>query len=103
MKKSDILVAKLLETEPFNVREYFLAGVDQKNQKKEQETLKRFKQGVRAYIKWLNPPEEGFGGVSSEDLVDLRKAKTFEEVQAVLVQWEGEPTFMEMVQRGYFV
>jgi len=70
---------------------------------KEQEVLEKFKRSVRAYIKWANPRDEQFWGVDAEDLRALRRAKTFEEAQAILAKWESEPSFLSMIQQGYFV
>lgn len=72
---------------------------------KNAEVLKTFKRQVIGYIKWTHAADVDNGiptGYEPEDLVRVRKAKTFEEVEAILAQFEGEPSFLYMIRAGYF-
>lgn len=103
MKAKDIVEALLDPDDPAMNVERYAQAMGMQQAAKERDVLEKFKRSVRAYIKWANPREEGFWGVPQEDLVALRRAKTFEEAQAILAKWESEPSFLSMIRQGYFV
>ena len=71
----------------------------------EQEILHRFKRGAVAYIRWIDPPDpdSGYAGFDVEDILRLRRAKTFQEAEAVLAAYDSDPSFLSMIAQGYFV
>lgn len=101
------IVNSLLEDESADAPslnfERFAKAIGAEADATEREILVRFKRAVRGYIKWVNPRGEGFYGVPPEDLAALKKAQTFAEAEAILRQYESEPSFLYMVRSGYFV
>jgi len=83
--------------------ERFIAAIGAENDAKDKQVLARFKRAVRGYIIWAHAGDEQGAAYDAADLARLRKAKTFEEAQAILAQYETTPTFMSMVSQGYFV
>ena len=84
--------------------ERFAAAIGAENAANDKATLTRFKRAVRGYIKWAHEgDEQGVGYDDDEDLVLLKKAKTFAEAEAILAKYESEPSFLYMVRSGYFV
>lgn len=71
----------------------------------DQEILYRFKRSAVAYIRWIDPPdpESGYAGFDLEDIRRLRRAKTFQEAEAVLAAYDCDPSFVSMIAQGYFV
>lgn len=68
-----------------------------------------FKRQAIGYIKWTNAedPDAGFAGWRNSPttlaaIKAIRKAKTLDDAIAAFVPWDTEPTFLEMVMRGYF-
>jgi hypothetical protein len=83
--------------------ERFAAAIGAENAAQEASVLARFKRAVRGYIIWAHAGDEQGAGYDQADLARLRKAKTFEEAEAVLAQYETQPSFLSMVSQGYFV
>jgi len=83
--------------------ERFAAAIGAENAAQEASVLARFKRAVRGYIIWAHAGDEQGAGYDQADLARLRKAKTFEEAQAILAQYETQPSFLSMVSQGYFV
>lgn len=104
--KAKVIVAALLEAvdpdDPALNVERYAQAMGMERAAKDRDVLEKFKRSARAYIKWANPRDEQFSGVDEEDLRALRKAKTFEEAQAILAKWETEPSFLSMIEQGYF-
>ena len=82
--------------------ERYAQDVAAKQEWREGQTIEQFKRGVKAYIKWAHTDEEQGVLYDPADLRKITRAKTFEEVQAILQQYETEPTFLTMVAMGYF-
>lgn len=101
------IVNSLLEDESADAPEVnierFAKAIGAEAEATEREVLVRFKRAVRGYIKWCHAGDEQGQGYDDADLVTLRKAKTFAEAEAILRQYESEPSFLYMVRSGYFV
>jgi hypothetical protein len=71
----------------------------------EQEILDRFKRSAIAYIRWIDAPDPDGGnpGFDVEDIRRLGRARTFQEVEAVLAAYDSDPSFLSMIVQGYFV
>ena len=79
------------------------AIIGAENEKNEKKVLTRFKRAVRGYIKWAHTGDEQGVSYDEADLALLKQAQTFAEAEAILAQYESEPSFMYMVRSGYFV
>ena len=104
--KANAIVNRLLETDPDDPMlnfERFAKAIGAEADATEREILVRFKRAVRGYIKWCHTDDEQGKLYDDADLVALRKAKTFAEAEAILRQYESEPSFLYMVRSGYFV
>lgn len=66
------------------------------------ETLQIFKRQAKGFIKWSCDSDEQTVGTHKEDCRKVTKAKTFEEAQKVLAEYDFNGTFMYMVRQGYF-
>jgi hypothetical protein len=68
------------------------------------ELLARFKRQVAAYIKWVDAPDGDAGYMPDHraDFRRLRRATTFEQVQEILAKYDTTPSFLSMIQQGYF-
>lgn len=102
------IVDKLLEAgadpdSPEMNMDRFMQAIGAEREAGEQAALLRFKRAVRGYIKWAHTDEEQGEMFDPDDLLRLRRAKTFEEAAAILAQYETQPSFMYMVSQGYFV
>ena len=91
------------EDEPSANFTRFSAIIGAENEKNEKKVLTRFKRAVRGYIKWAHEGDEQGASYDEEDLALLKQAQTFAEAEAILAQYESEPSFMYMVRSGYFV
>lgn len=109
MSRATAIVQKLLEAEgevpsadEFDAKAYFMSMAQPGD---EPEVLNRFKNAIRLYIKWIDKPqpEHGYLANHGPHLRALRKAKTFDEAEAILALYDGEPSFLYMVGQGYFV
>lgn len=83
--------------------ERFMKIIGDENAKTEKQVLARFKRAVRGYIKWAHTDDEQGRLYDDDDLVLLKKVKTFAEAEKILAQYESEPSFLYMVRSGYFV
>ena len=99
----EIVEALLDPDDPSENIERFAKVIGAENAAKDKTVLTRFKRAVRGYIKWAHTDEEQGKLYDDADLAALRKAQTFAEAEAILAQYESEPSFMYMVRSGYFV
>jgi hypothetical protein len=69
------------------------------------QAVPRFKAAVRRYIKWAHSdPDIGQIDYDPADLLALRRAKTFAEVEAILAKYDSpDVSFLRMISQGYFV
>ena len=81
----------------------YVAAMGLENYRQSQETLGRFKRSAALYIKWAHAGDEQGAGYDPADLRRLARAKTFEEAEAILAEYETDPSFLSMVSQGYFV
>lgn len=74
---------------------------------REESSLKRFKDAVYEYVKWMNTPDEFNRGMSPAELSAIRKslkrAKSFREVEQILRPLDDDPSFLSMIKSGFFV
>ena len=100
-----VLVENLLNPndEPSSNFERFVTAIDADNTKTERQILGTFKRAIRGYIRWVHTDEDEGKAYDEADLVRLRKAKTFQEAEAILAQYESQPSFLYMIRSGYFV
>ena len=96
------LFVRQREDAPSKNMERFVEIVGRENAKTKAQVLQRFKRAARAYIKWAHSGDEQGSGYDEDDLLKLKRAKTFEEAEAILGQYETEPSFLSMVAQGYF-
>lgn len=97
------MFVKQREDAPSENVERFSKIIGAENAKTEKQVLSRFKRAVRGYIKWAHEDEEQGILYDEDDLVALKKAKTFAEAEAILAKYESEPSFIYMVRSGYFI
>lgn len=103
--KAETVVNRLLEADPDDpqrVLAQYMQLVGQQQAAKAADVLQQFKRSVIAYIKWAHAGDEQGAGYDPDDLRRLRKAKTFAEAEAILAQYETEPSFLSMLGQGYF-
>lgn len=113
MDKSDRIVRRLLEADEGDFEALWREAVDQTAAERvlsDDQLLERLKEGVLAYIEWVNAPadpDEPGDGLTEEQLaqlrLDMQQASSFNDVQQILTQHETEPTFLSMVQSGFFL
>jgi hypothetical protein len=98
MKAREIIEAETPKS-VFKAFSQFNAG------RNEQEVLERFKRSAVAYIQWIDPPDPDRGnpGFNVEDIWRLKRAKTFQEAEAVLAAYDSDPSFLSMIAQGYFM
>jgi len=104
---ANVIVNTLLETyDPDSVSDNiqrFIGIIGDEQAKTNKQVLTRFKRAVRGYIKWAHEDEEQGKLYDEADLLLLKHAQTFAEAEAILAQYESEPSFLYMVRSGYFV
>ena len=81
--------------------ERFAQAIGMQYDEHDKQVLRRFKQAVKGYIRWVN--DDTGQTTDPADLKQLNQAKTFAEAEAILAKYSGEPTFLYMVRSGYFV
>jgi len=104
---ANVIVNTLLETyDPDSVSDNiqrFIGIIGDEQAKTNKQVLTRFKRAVRGYIMWAHEDEEQGKFYDEADLLLLKHAQTFAEAEAILAQYESEPSFLYMVRSGYFV
>jgi hypothetical protein len=69
----------------------------------EKSVLLKFKSQVKGFIKWqAKQMDDCIYPDTKAEMKQITAAKTFEDVEKVLKQWDGDGLFMSMVQMGYF-